>query len=769
MWDGDEALKGVRKAAAEFEKAHPGIKVKVEPIADYNQYHQKMLTQYAANVAPDVAMMDPPHFQALAKRGALLNISKLIAETPGFDLSEYYKPIVEAHSFQGQLYVLPRDIAPMGLIYYNKDMFDELGIPYPDGTWTWDFKERPELKEKDFLWVLNKLKKVGKDGKVERWGMAPDWAGFWTESQAYQMGLKWADDKEEPTKVEFGSPGWVKIFESYEDFTKVQHYFPSQNDVTNVVQSTTQQLFVNKKVGMFMSGIWQVPNMRKFLKKGEKGWFEWDIAPLPAYAHGDQSCSSGGSGYSIFSSTKHPKEAWLLTQWMAGPPAMEIMARAGIAQPAIRKLALSDAWIPGPNTPADQQYPHNRIITDQLVKNSHFPPTSDLWPEVNSIISGRTNSIYTGTVSAKEAVPLAAKEANDRLQVLRKEQSLPEFPWGLGAGVGALIIAAILYGVYGREKRGKLTARQKSDNRSAYKFLAPWIFGMVVFTVGPMILSLLMSFAQWDIIQPARFRGLGNYAEAFSVDPRFWKSMIVTFYYTAVSVPLGIITALLLAMLLNQKVKGVPLFRALYYLPSMASLVAASLIWRRIFAPDDGLLNVLIYGPDGKGDLLGLGHMLSAIGGNPNAPVNWLGSEHTALPAMIIMSLWGVGGPMVILLAGLQGIPQHYYEAATVDGANPFHKFKSVTLPLLTPAIFFTLITGLIGSFQSFTQSLVMTDGGPNDATLFFMLHLYTQAFRSLRMGYASALAWVLFFIILLFTLLQFRMSKWVYYETDNK
>ncbi len=306
---------------------------------------------------------------------------------------------------------------------------------------------------------------------------------------------------------------------------------------------------------------------------------------------------------------------------------------------------------------------------------------------------------------------------------------------------------------------------KKSESRAAYKFLSPWLFGIVVFTLGPMVLSLLMSFADWDIITPAKWRGFQNYVENGAIDPLFWKSMSVTLIYTVVSVPLGILTALCLALLLNQKVRGIPLFRAIYYVPSLASLVASSLIWRKIFSPNSGLLNALIYGKDGSW----LGQHLSNIAGTPTKHVDWLGNEKFALPGLILMSVWFAGGGMIIMIAGLQNIPQHYYEAATLDGAGVWRKFKAITLPLLTPTLFFSLVTGLIGSFQVFTQGMVMTNGGPNDTTRFYMLRLYESAFTQLRMGYASAGAWILFVVILVVTLVQFKASKWVYYEADTK
>ena len=285
-----------------------------------------------------------------------------------------------------------------------------------------------------------------------------------------------------------------------------------------------------------------------------------------------------------------------------------------------------------------------------------------------------------------------------------------------------------------------------------------------------MIVSILSSTTDWDMIRPAQWRGVGNFVEAATIDPVFWISLKVTFIYTLVRVPLGILFALILALLLNQKVRGIPLFRACYYIPSLVSAVASSLVWQKIFAPDDGLINKVLYSPI-VSKIFPIGHWLSAISETPGKNANWLGNEHTALSSFIIMSVWGVGGAMVILLAGLQGIPDYYYEAATVDGASPWQRFKAITVPLLTPAIFFTLVTGLIGAFQSFTEVYVITTsgGGPNNATMLYMLNVFKAAFQNYRFGYAAALAWVLFFITLGFTLVQLRMSKWVYYESEGR
>ncbi len=773
VWDGDESLKIVRNVLKEFEKQNPDIKVKLENFADYNMYHQKMMVMYAANCAPDVAMMDMGHFQALATRKALLPLNKFFAETPGFNIKEYYEPIVKVHTLNNNLYVLPRDIAPEGLIYYNKKAFDEAGIPYPDGSWTWDFKERPELKEKDFLWVMHQLTKVGKDGKTSRYGFTAGWPGELVDSFMYSYGIKAVDNDQHPTKILYNSPDMFKVYNFYCDLALKKKWIPSNQEVSSVLQSTTQQLFVQQKVAMYQNGIWEVPNMRKMLKPGSKEFFEWDIALYPACAkdiHGKEhrAFPTGGSGYSIFSSTKYPEEAWRLTKFMSGPVAMRAMAQAGIAQPAIRRLALEPGvWVPGPNTPKEQMYPANRLATDQAVPFVEFGATAEYMPEVFSLIDGRRDSIYNGILPVEKALKEGTQEAQTRLDQLLKEEDLAPFSWPAGIAVGLAVVVGILAFIYWPERKVKYTYREKRESVAAYKFISPWLIGICVFTVGPMVLSLLMSTMKWDMIRDAQWRGAGNFTEAFTQDPRFWVSMKVTILFTLLSTPVGIIFAFLLSLLLNQKIRGVPLFRSMYYMPSITSAVALTLVARKVFAPE-GILNAVLYSKV----FHPIGEFISKAAGTPTEQVNWFGNEHTAMPALILLGLLGVGGSMVILLAGLQGIPTYYYEAATVDGANPFQRMKAITVPLLTPALFFCLITGFIGAFQVFTQVFIITNGpngGPNNSMLVFMISVFSAAFTTFRMGYAAALAWVLFFIVLIFTLLQLRMSKWVYYETDAK
>lgn len=769
VWDGEDGLPRLREAMNDFEKHYPWIKVKLEAVT--NNQQEKLMNQVAGNCAPDVAMLDFNGFRRFASRGALYNLNEFIEKTPGFDLKAYYKPIVDAHSYQGNLYVLPRDIAPMGIIYYNKKIFREAGIPFPDGSWTWDYEPRPELREKCFTWVMQQLTKKDRNGKVSQYGYASGWPGLLLEMLIYSQGFRPWDDREEPRKATFNDPILIKSLEFMQRLMLKEKWVPSPNDLRTAMNTSAHLLFAQGRLAMYQVGIWEVPGFRKEIVKGKPGYFDWDIALAPGFKDGTRGCPTGGSGYAILKQSKHPWEAWLAAMWMAGPPGMQAMAKAGIAQPAIRAMALQEPWIPGPNTPADQQVPASRIVTDHAVPYVVFPPSWENWKEMGDMFSGTMDSLILGLKDAKTETDIVTKRAQRRLDVLRKEQALPRANWTVGGAVAGLIFLGGLAWIYWPERKFRRTAKEKRENWTAYAFISPWLIGLIALTLGPMLFSLLVSFMDWDSIRPARFRGIENYVEMTTQDPWFWKSLLVTTLYTIFSVPLGLAISLALALLLNTKVRGMPIYRTLYYLPSLASGVAATLIWRRVFQPEGGLLNTLIYGADGQGNFLGLASLLAPLS-PPGQPVNWLGNESTALSAMVLMSTWGAGGAMIILLAGLQGVPQHYYEAATVDGAGPWRKFRAITLPMVSPALFFCLITGFIGSFQVFTQSFVVNNGAtgaPNGATLFFMLHIYNNAFMNMRMGYASALAWVMFFVVLIFTVAQMRLTKYVYYEGDAR
>lgn len=295
--------------------------------------------------------------------------------------------------------------------------------------------------------------------------------------------------------------------------------------------------------------------------------------------------------------------------------------------------------------------------------------------------------------------------------------------------------------------------RVKSRTREAiwgFIFISPWIVGFLIWVFGPIIASLYYSFTDYELFTSPTWIGFDNYVELFKFDPLFWKSVYNTIYYTAISLPLGVFSALLLALLLNRGIMGVTVYRTIFFLPAITTGVAVSLLWLWLFNPQYGLINYVL-------KLLGI-----------NGP-GWLVDEKWAKPAFIIMSFWSIGYTIVIFLAGLQGVPKHLYESAEIDGAGIWHKFWVVTWPMISPIVLFNLIIGIIFSFQIFTQVYIMTEGAPEDSTLFYVLYLFRRAFEFFQMGVGSAMAWILFIIVLVVTLIQFLLSRWwVYYEAGG-
>lgn len=299
-----------------------------------------------------------------------------------------------------------------------------------------------------------------------------------------------------------------------------------------------------------------------------------------------------------------------------------------------------------------------------------------------------------------------------------------------------------------RPRKRRFSRIALRQNLLGYLWISPWLIGFSIFIFGPMIASVGYSFTNYRIVNDPRFVGAGNYVTALTNDSLFWPSLGRTFAFMLISVPIGVVGSLLLAILLNQRLRGETVYRTFFFLPTLTPLAAAAILWSWILHPEVGMVN----------------YLLSLMGVDGPA---WLASTRWAMPSIVLITLWTSigGGRMIIFLAGLQGVPQELYESASIDGAGAWSKFWNITLPMISPALFFNLVLGVIAALQVFTTAYITTRGGPGRATWFYALHIYTNAFENFDMGYASALAIILFVILLVFTVVQLRLSnRWVFY-----
>jgi multiple sugar transport system permease protein len=311
--------------------------------------------------------------------------------------------------------------------------------------------------------------------------------------------------------------------------------------------------------------------------------------------------------------------------------------------------------------------------------------------------------------------------------------------------------------VSGRDAHAVVHRRRRSrflwryNNFWGWLLITPVVTGLSLWVAFPLGLSLVTSFTKWDLITKPIFIGFRNYIDMFSTDTLFWQAVLVTVYFTCVGVSLQVVVAFGTALLLNARVKGMKLFRTLFYVPSLVPVIVSSALWMWIYNPQFGLFNIV----------------LTTVGLSPQ---KWVFGTMTVIPSLILMSIWGIGNIIIIFLAGLQDIPKELMEAVEIDGGTAFHRFRNIILPLMTPIILYNVVIGIINGFQTFTQPYIMTNGGPANASLFYVLHLYRQAFMFSKMGYASAMAWFVFIATALISIAIFRTSvRWVFYQGENR
>ncbi len=752
----------------------------------------RFLLGVAGGMPPDVIYFDRFAVAEWSARDAFHDLTPFIkrdaeAGHPDTVRREDYYPatwdeVVFRHPVTGAegLYGVPDAFESRALIY-NKDWLrragyvDERGEARPPRTWE-------ELSD-----MAEKLTERDEAGRIRRLGFAPLAGAATLYLYGWQNGAELLS--EDGRTVTLNHPRFVGALEWVRSVYDRVGGIGGVAAFDSVAQGGELDPFVAGKIALKVDGFWTA--QYGFAQYGDR--VNYGVAPMPMPARELAAGRApvgwiGGWCYAIPRKAKHPEAAWELVRFLASPRARSIQAESS------RLLAESQGriYVPSQSThrevnaanfaryvEGNAAMPENlrdavQVFND-AVEGSRFRPATPVGQLLFNESMSATDAACHGALSPQTALDQANAAAQRELdRVLAPPRGGPvDWSW-LGWIYGALILggAWLLYkwdtsaSVRASVSRTLAALRLGRDaeqggviegaggglfRRQWFGGLlcaSPWLIGFLVFTGGPILFSIIVSFADYDILRPATWTGVDNYTRMFTEDTLFGVSVVNTLYMM-IGIPIGLALSLGIALLLNLEVRGVALWRTCFYLPSIVPAVASSILWIWIFNPQAGLLN----------------NFLGAFG--IQGP-NWLQDPATSKAALILMGLWGAGGGMVIWIAGLKAISESYYEAANIDGATAWQRFRHITLPMISPYIFFNLIMGVIGTLQIFSQAFIMTQGGPVNSTLFYAYHLFNHAFRYLNMGYASAMAWVLVLVVFALTVAQMKLSKkWVHYEGE--
>ena len=728
-----EEKKAIEEMIADFHRQHPDIRVR-GMLTPMQQIQQKLLLSVAGGVPPDVVRFYTDLGGELMAREGLERMDVLAARD-GLDMNAFYPVSVEQNTYNGRLYGMPWVLSPKALLY-NRRLFREAGLDPDRPPRTWEELEAAAVR----------LTKKDARGNITQLGYA-DVNEFRT--YLWQSGGELlTPDSRHPA---FHGPEGLRTATFWRDFQdNVAGSREAINAFAAQFSGASTDPFGMERLAMRMDSPFRLPDFQRYFPN-----LDYAATSIPIPPGGERVTEVVGNSLVIPRGSRHKEAAWTFVKFATRKDQLlRVCARSG------RLPARIDAAM-------DPVYTEHPIL-GPFVRELSYGRSLPLVPgymEMADALTRQIEQTMNHRVTPRQALDAAAADSERILS--RSNENMSAFAvvqWrpvltALGA-VLALIVGGAVVWVRRATRRSK---RERREALEFFMFLAPWLVGFLLLTFGAVAASLVLSFTKWDVLTPGRWVGIRNYTDMFRNDPRLLTSLVNTGIYTVMAVPVSVVAGLATAMLLNQKVAGIRIFRTIFYLPVVVSGVATAILWVQIFNPTTGILNRLLTLPlrPEFADGLRFAPLLAN-------PPGWLTDPVWSKPALVLMALWGVGGGMLIYLAGLQGIPAQLYEAADLDGARAWHKFRHVTVPLLTPVIFYQLIMGIIGSFQVFTQAFVMTGGtgAPEDSLLFYVLYLFNNAFQWLKIGYSSAMAWLLFVIVLLVTLVNLVMAKrWVHYE----
>lgn len=717
-------------------------------ILDVPLIEDKLLMTVAGGAPPDVVMFDRFRIAQFAALGAFAPLEPL-ATRDGVRREDFFTAAWDECVFLGHLWGVPIN-TDVRVLFWNRTLFREAGLDRPPRDWD----EMVEFSKK-------LTKPANSSAPLTQVGFVPTFGNTWLYLYGWQKGATFLDDAGD---VKVNQPAtlaaleWMKRTLDWYGVDRIKRFEGGfGNDALNP--------FVIGKLAMVGDEVSLTSAIRRYRPD-----LDYDVAPLPWPRDGVHATWSGGFSLVVPRGARNMEASWEFIKFMSGRDAQTSFGVRASALPANRLAT---------DVPFYSSDPKWRVFVSEM-EYSHYRPLSVAGSAVWDAMLRARDFVTYGVKAPKQALDDAQGEIDRALREAREAENYPLIDWTRTLWMVVPIVALLLAGraiVSWRRYRANPFLRREA--RWGYLMAGPVIAGLLIFNLGPIVTSIILCFTWFDVLNPARAVGLMNFTRMFSGDELLGITIWNTLFFVVLAVPLGLCMALAAALLLNEPLRGRKFFRSVFFLPVVTPVIAASLLWMWLFNAEYGMLNALLTPIVQSAPAQALADGLSAVVRSLSFAVpgmaefhlrleapNWLGDPNWSKPAIVIMSVWGFGQAMIIFLAGLQRIPRQLYEAATIDGADTLQKLRYVTIPMLSPTIFFNLVIGLIGSLQVFAQIFVMTYGGPVDSTMFYVLHLYRQAFVHLRMGYASALAWVLFMVILLLTLGQFKLArKWVHYD----
>ena len=758
-----EESKGLDAAVAEFERRHPNIDVRVLSMGAGNMDPQKLMTSIVGKVPPDVIHQDRFTIGDWASRDTFMSLDKLIQrdldKLDGIHPDEFYKACWSEATYKGKVYAIPFNTDDRAL-YYSRTLFREAGLDPDKPPKTWE-----ELRE-----YAVKLTTYRKDGGFKRIGFIPNFGNSWLYLYSWQNdGEFMSPDGRKCTMNNPRSVGALKYMVSVYDALKGVEAIDS---FATGFKANEFDPFLTGLVAMKVDGNWFLANIARYGPD-----LDFGVAPAPvpqARLEGKPPFQgqppyitwSGGFSLAIPRGARHVEESWEFIKWMTSEESVRIQCKVqrkynlGKGRPYVPNMTANariNEVVFREFAPKSAKFREPLRMFIDLMKVSRYRPVTfvgqRLWDEHARAFEQATRHKLTSEAAMTAGTRVVQKE----LDKVFNRGRYPVLKWGYPlAIVGLLVLAFIAFVIKKFRQYGPIGKLSQGEAIAGYLFASPWILGFLIFMIGPIVASIIFSFCDYDVLHPARWVGFKNYMDLMGDDWYFFRKTLVNVgFLAALGLPLGMITSLSIAMLLNTKIGGMTWYRTIYYLPSIVPVVANAILWIWVLNPEFGLISAAWKAT------------ISPWFGIA-APA-WLTTEEWVKPALILMGLWGAGGGMILWLAGLQGVPQHLYEAADIDGATWWSRFWNVTIPMLTPYIFFNLIMGTIGVLQTFEIIYIMTKGGPVDASQVPVYYLFQNAFQYFKMGFASAIAWLLFMVILVLSLVQIKLAgRWVHYEGEK-